>query len=885
NWLGRLLRRNALEQQLDKELRFHLDERIAELTERGASPDAARRQAAIELGGRESVKEECRDARGTRWLEDFFRDVRYALRSYRHQPGFAAVVLITLALGTGATTVMFTVVNGVLLKPLPYAEPGRLLRVQERTDKATQYGNLWAVTNPNYRDLKRDVRTLDLLAIRFNGGTVTYGSESEYVDGYEISSDALAILGRNVIRGRAFAAEDDHPGAAPVAVISYSLWQRMFSASEAALGRQITFGGKAYTVIGVAPPGLQFEGQSGLLGNGADVLLCLGQDDSPAMQSRGRHMLEVWAHLRPGVTLATARAELDAIGHRLAQQYPETNRGRTFVAAPLQPDVAGVRSTLWLLLGAVALVLLIACVNVASLLLARAVSRDRELAVRVALGARRARVIRQCLTESSLLALGGGLLGVVIALAGLKPFLALWPGGLPRMTEINIDWRVLLFALGISLACGLLFGLAPAVRIPADHVEQTLRSAGRAVMSGSRRLHSGFVISEIALAIVLLVSAGVLGRTLLRLSSLDPGVNTHNVLVARMAISPAALRNPASTRAAWDRILDDLRSLPGVQAAAAVDTVPMREGNNQIAYWTTPAPPPADQLPLVLANCVTPDYLQVMGIALRRGRFLSEQDRSNTARVAVIDEVMAQKAFPGQDPMGKSIWIDLSKDPMTVVGVVAHVRQFGLAGDDLAPVRAQLYYPFAQVPDPLVRRWSELMSIAVRSNADPAALLPAMRQAVRGGAGDQVIYLVRTMNELASSTIAPERFLLMLFAVFAALALLLAAIGIYGVLAYLTNQRVPELAVRIALGCSATGVTRLVIKQSLQMVAAGVVAGGAAAWAANRVLLRVVQGAQPGGPLTFALMTSILVVAALLASLIPALRAGRVDPLSALRGD
>jgi predicted permease len=874
-----------VEQQLDKELRFHIEQRTADLVESGVAPDSARRQALVEFGGTEAAKEECREARGTRWLEDFVRDIQYALRTLRQKPGFATVALITLGLGVGATTLMFTVVNGVLLKPLPYAEPDRLLQLQEKTEKATQYGNLWAFANPNFLDLKRDSHTLDVMAITYSGGTASYGNQSEYVDGNEISVDALSILGVKVIRGRDFNANDDHIGAAPVAIISYDLWKRFFSGDDSVLGKQISLDGKAYVIVGVTPAGLHFEGNNGLLGGDPDVLVPLGQDNAAFLQRRDRHGVQVWAHMRPGVTLAQARAELDAIGHRLAQQYPASNEGRTFVADPLLPDVGGVRSTLWLLLGAVTLVLLIACVNVASLLLARAVSRDRELAIRVALGAGRGRVVRQCLTESAVLAIGGGLLGVAVAVFGLRPFLAVWPGGIPRVDEIHIDWRVLLFSLGTSLFCGLLFGLAPALRIPSHRLEQSLRTGSRGFAGGSRRLHSSFVISEIALAVVLLVSAGLLGRTLLRLSSLDPGVNINHVLVARMAISPETLRNPARTRVDWDQILANIGAVPGVQAAAAIDTVPMRQGDNPLGYWVTPTAPPPDQQPLMLANCATPDYFKVMGIPLRRGRLFTEADRMGSQSVVVIDDVLAQKAFPGQDPIGKPIWGLGFSEPATVVGVVGHVRQFGLASDDQAKVRAQLYYPFAQIPDNFVRRWSQLMSVAVRTEVDPAAILPSIREAVRRNSDDQVIFLVQTMDQLAKNSIAQQRFLLVLFAIFAGLALLLACIGVYGVLAYLTNQRVPELAIRMALGSTAHGVVRLVLAQSLRMIVAGVTLGIAGAWAANRILLGVVDGARAAGPATFLVMIAVLVGFALLASYVPARRAGRVDPLTALRSE
>src|SRR5205085_5165155 len=436
-WLLRLIQRNKMEAELEKELRFHIDQRTAELIERGAAPDSARRQALIEFGSAEAAKEECRDARCTRCVEDFFRDLRYAFRTLRQKPGCAAVALITLTLGIGTTSLMFTVVNGVLLKPLPYAEPNRLLNLQERTDKATQYGNLWAFAYPNYLDLKQESRTLDFIAITFNGGTVSYSGQSEYGDGFEISDDALSILGVNVIRGRAFTAADNHIGAAPVAIISYGLWQRFFSGQNSAIGQQITFDGKPYQVIGIAPAGFHLEGNTGLLGGDPDILLPIGQDTAPFFQRRDRHGVQVWTHVRPGVTLAQVRAEIDAIGRQLSQQYPASNQGRTFVADPLQPNVDGVRSTLWLLLGAVSLILLIACVNIASLLLARAVSRDRELAIRVALGAGRSQVVRQCLTESAVLAFGGAMLGVAVALLGLRPFLAVWPGGLPHADRVQ----------------------------------------------------------------------------------------------------------------------------------------------------------------------------------------------------------------------------------------------------------------------------------------------------------------------------------------------------------------------------------------------------------------------------------------------------------------
>jgi predicted permease len=503
--------------------------------------------------------------------------------------------------------------------------------------------------------------------------------------------------------------------------------------------------------------------------------------------------------------------------------------------------------------------------------------------MRVALGAGRGRLVRQCLTESAVLALTGGMLGVGLAAVGVRPFLAYWPGGLPRAEQIALDWRVLLFAIAASLASGLLFGLAPALRTPARRLEQALRAGGRTVGASSRRLHAGFVVAEIALAMVLLVSAGMLGRTLLRLSAVDTGVDTHNVLTARMALSPATLADPAKIRTAWQDVIERARHVPGIEAIAMADTVPLRSGNNPIPYWTAPALPPENQRPVTLASSVSPGYLKVMGIPLLEGRFFDDQDRIGREAVAVIDDVMAQGAFHGEDALGKHLWIGLGNDPVRVVGVVRHVRYWGPASDDRAQVRAQLYYPFAQVPDPLLRRWSELMSIAVRTTVDPLSVVEPLRSEVRGVGNDQVLYESITMQQLASDSLARQRFLLLLFGLFAGLALLLASIGIYGVLAYLTGRRVPEIGVRMALGASAGEVTWMVLRQSLGMISAGILAGVAGALAAGRLLERLVDGMQPIDVAAFAITVPVLLAAAVAASFAPAWRASKVNPIRALR--
>ena len=871
-WWQRLWRRGQMEAQLEKELRFHLDEHAGDLIARGHAPREARRQARLALGGSEQVKEKCRDARGTRWLEDFVQDSRYAVRTLRQQPGFAAIALLTLALGIGATTVMFTVINGVLLKPLPYPESERLLTLHEQ-DQATVYPFSYL----NFLDCEREDHSLSMAAMRNGGGTISEPGEPEYVSGRQISSKLFSVLGINLSSGRAFLPEEDRPGGSPVVIISYRLWQRRYGGEARAIGRPLVFNGKPYTVVGIAPGGVQVFGD-------ADVFTALGQNTEPIMQNRDIHPgIRVLARRSSDVTLDQAQVELRLIARNLAERYPKSNEGHTITAQPLQQQlVADVRSTLWLLLGAVSLVLLIACVNVASLLLARAISRERELAMRVALGAGRGRLVRQCLTESAVLALSGGVLGILLAAIGVRPFVTFWPGDLPRADEIHLDWRVLLFAVVASLVSGVLFGLAPALRALAGEIEQALRAGGRSIVGSSRRLHSSFVMCEIALAVVLLVAAGLLGHTLLRVSSIDPGVDIHNLLTARVALSPGALADPASMREAWRDLLDRVRQTPGVQSVALTDLVPMDSDENLIGYSTTPAMPSANQIALSLLTSVTPEYLKTTGIPLREGRFFEEQDRIGSETVIVIDEALAQRAFAGRNPVGSRLWIQFL-GPAKVIGVVGHVRHWGLDVDDQIKVREQMYFPFAQCPDPFLRLASSAMSLVMRTSVAPLNAVEAARREVRGATRDQALYGIRTMEQIVGGTLARQRFLLLLFGVFSGLALLLACIGIYGVLAYLARQRVPEFGVRMALGARSVDVMGLVLRQSLAMILVGVVLGVAAALAAGRLLAQLVAGVRPAEPLTFTVMISVLVVAALFASFLPARRASRMDPVSALR--
>ena len=873
-WWFRFWRRNRLEEQLEKELRFHLDQHASDLIARGLSPAQAKREARIALGGPEQVKQQCREARGTRWVEELLQDTRYALRSFRHKPGFAAITVLISALGIGATTVMFTVINSVLLKPLPFSEPARLVVLHGFLE---HLGEFWGFSYPDFKDIHQQSRSLAVAGWTYTGGTIGAPGEPQYVDGRRISADLFPILGISPLYGRGFRSDEDRPGAAPVAIISYDLWQRRFAGDRSALSRKLIFDGKNYVVIGIAPPGFQLSGE-------ADVFTPLGQSTDPRMQNRSAAFINVVARLASGVTLNQAQEEVSLMNRRLARDYPKSDAGVRMLVRPFMQDmVKDVRGTLWLLLSAVGLVLFIACVNIASLFLIRAVSRERELAMRVALGAGRGRLIRQCMTESAVLGLCGGLLGIFAAAVSLHPFVALWPGSLPRANEIHIDWRVLCFAIGMSLLCGFLFGLTPALRVPMHRLEEALRGGGRTVTAGSRRLHSPFVISEIALAVVLLVSAGMLGHTLLTLSSLNPGLDARNVLTARFALSPNAMADPSQIRSAWQDVLDRARKVPDVQFAALADIIPMREGENVLNYRTTPAPPPPDQEPFALASSVTPDYLKVMGIPLHQGRFFDDNDREGGEPVVVVDENLAQHAFGRKDIVGKRLWIQALGGPSRIIGVVGHVRHWGLAGDDQSPVHDQMYYPFAQVPVPLLHFFSSVMSITIRTRTSPLNVVDPLQRELRGASGDQALYEIRDMEQLIGASLARQRFLSFLFGIFAGLALLLACIGVYGVLAYLTRQRTSEIGVRMALGASEGDVMWLVMRQSLKMIAIGVGLGMIAALAAGRLLRHLVEGMGPVNAATYTTMISLLILAALLASFVPALRASLIDPVKALR--
>jgi predicted permease len=878
-WLYRLAElfgKEYRDRQLSAELESHVQLHIEDNLRAGMPPEEARRQALLNLGGIEQTKEGYRDRRGFPWLESVLQDVRFSLRLLRKNPGFTAVAVFTLGLGIAVTTVMFTIVNGVLLKPLPYPQPDRLLALDEQTEK---YGEQWGFSYPDFRDTQRASFSLaSSAAWTYGGGLITGNTDSEYVDGRLISSGFFSVLGIPLAKGREFLSEEDRTGANPVIIISYELWQRRFASDAAILGRQISFDGKSYTVVGVTP--LQFQ----IAGEPADVYTPLGQFTDPRMQNRKARFIHVLARLGNGLTIAQGQAKFGLIARDLARADPESDAGHMIVVEPLRRELVGdVRPALWLLFAAATLLLLVACVNLAGLLLSRAIAREREVAMRHALGASRARLVQQCLTESTILALCGAAAGLFLSFLGIRPFVAFWPGTLPRSESVQVDWRVLLFVIAISLFCGFLFGLIPALRAPSHELEGILRSDARMTMN-SHHLHGGFVAAQIALALVLLFSAAILANTIVRASSLNPGITVQNVLSARIAFLPRPDTTPATTRAAWQDLLDHLRSTPGVKSAALADIIPMREGENSLYYSTTSAIPPINEMPMALATTATPDYLSVMGIRLRQGRFFSAYDRIHSKPVIVIDEVLAQHAFGGKNPVGQLLWVPaLGRTPVEIVGVVAHVRHWGLATDDQSLVRDQMYYPLDQVPDFLVGLFASVMSVAVRTGVLPSGLMQPIERAASGSTGAATLYDIRTMDQLVDSSLARYRFLLLLFAIFAALGLLLACIGIYGVMSYVTNRRVREIGIRRALGAGLLDIFWLVTRQGLAMVGLGAAIGITGALASTGALRHFITGITANylGMLTLTILA--LVSAALLAILIPAYTALRVDPTVALR--
>ena len=881
-WLRRIagmFRRDARERDLAAELESHLQMHIDDNVRRGMSADDARRDALRKLGGLEQTKEDVRDRRGIPFLEAAAQDVRYGARMLRKHAGFTAVAVATLALGIGANSALFSVVAGVLLNPLPFPDADRLVTLHESKPNF-EAGSL---SYPNFLDWQKGNRTFSAMAVaRRVSFSLTGRGEAEQVDGQLVSSDFFPILGVRPVLGRMLLPGEDAIGAHPVALISSELWKRRLGGSASVLGSALVLDGQAFTVVGVVPAGFDWVLRSA---HRPQVFLPIGQWGNPLLMKRGAGLgIHGIGRLKPGVPLARARADLDRVARSLAAAYPEEDKGVGATLIPLRQIIVGdVKPFLLALFGAVGFVLLIACVNVANLLLARSAARTREFGIRAALGAGRGRLIRQLLTESLLLSAAGGGLGLLLASRMTRAGVALLGAALPRSAAVGIDGRVLAFTAGVSIAAGLFFGLIPSLRMSKQGSPRDLHETGRAKPGG--RAQSVFVIFELAMALVLLIGAGLMLRTLTRLWSLDPGFDARSVLTFDISLPPTTTQAPA-IREAIREIDGQLGAIPGVDAASlAWSSFPMTS-DDEALFWPDGQPRPANSNDMnwTLKYIVEPGYRQALGLRLRRGRFLQESDDVRSPLVAVVDDVFARQYFGSSDPVGRRINIADFDSPARIVGVVSHVRQWGLVADDAQKLRAQLYLSFAQLPDAMIASMGGSGTVAVRSRVAPTALAPAIRRVLQARSG-QVAYGFRPMEEIVSESVSARKYSMALLGSFAALALLLSAIGIYGVISFAAGQRRGEIGVRMALGAQRADILRLIVGQGGRLAAAGIAAGVLGSLALTRTLSGLLFGVSALDPLTFAGMAVLLAAVALGACYLPARAAARLDPITVLRAE
>ena len=885
-WLrrfGGMFGKARRDRDLAAELEAHVQMRVDDAVARGVPPEQARREALQRLGGLEQTKERVRDRRGIPFFEVAAQDVRYGLRVLRRNPVFAAVAVATLALGIGANTALFSVVDGVLLNPLPYPDADRLVTLHESKPNFAA----GSVSYPNFRDWQAMNRTFSGMAIlRGSSFSLLGRGEPEQVRGHFVSSDFFPILGVRPVRGRFFAKGEDEIGGKPLALIGEELWKRKFQAAPDVFGSSIVLDGKAYTIIGVVPAGFDLTLRSA---NRSDVFLPIGQWGNPLLDNRGAGLgIHGVGRLRPGVSLAQARADMGRVARNLAAAYPDKDRGIGATLIPLRDRIVGeIRPFLLALLGAVAFVLLIACVNVANLTLARSTSRLREFGIRSALGAGRRRILRQLLTESLLLSVLGGGLGLLLAARGTRAALALLGPSVPRTAEVGIDARVLVFTTAVSLLAGLLFGLAPAIRSSRYASSDALKLGGRTAVGGRHRAQAVFVVVELAMALVLLIGAGLMIRTLSRLWKLDPGFEPKGVLTFNLSMPPSMAGAPAAKIRAAVRDLDaTLASAPGVRAASlSWESFPLL-WDEEALFWPEGKPKPsnASDMNWSLKYVVEPGYREAMGLRVRRGRFLAPGDDENAPLVTVIDDVFARKYFGSDDPVGKRLNLADFDRPAEIVGVVHHVRQWGLDADDVQPLRAQLYLACQQMPDKYVSG-SAGGTIAVRTAGAPSALAGPLRRLLQAAHRDQVVYGMQTMEEVISDSLAARRTSMILLGAFAALALVLSAIGIYGVIAFVAGQRKGEIGIRMALGAERRDILRLVVGQGGRLAALGIGLGILAALGLTRLMSGLLYGVRAFDPATFGAMAAVLWAVAMLASYLPARAAAAADPIVVLRAE
>ena len=810
------------------------------------------------------------------WVEQLLQDVSHGVRALRKNPGFAIVILLTLALGIGANTAIFSVVREVVLAPLPYPEPNRLVVVWESRPNVKTLSTSY----PDFMDWQRNARSFEqMAALTSRNYDLTSPGTPQHLDGMEISSGFFSTLGVKLAMGHDFSPSEDRPHGAPVVIISDRLWRNRFASSPQALGKSIGLDGGECTIIGVLSPGFHFLAD-------ADVYTSLAQGESLFYDDRTIHSIVGIARLKPGVSIGQAAGEMSAVQENLDRLYPAADRNLGTNIVPLKQEIVGdVGGTLFLLLGAVGIVLLIACANVANLLLIRSAARRREFAIRLALGASSARMVRQLLTESVLLAMTGGVLGLIVAKLGVSLMFGEFAQSLPRSESIGVNLPVLFFAFGISLVVGIAFGLAPALKSSRADVQGSLKSGDRGSTFAHARGQSVLVMIQMALTLVLLVGAGLLLRTMGDLQKVNPGFNTQHVITFKVGLSPSLTQSASSIRIAYQQLLDRIRQIPGVEAADFTNIVPLSEEDNGGPFWVGPQESTSMQdAPHALYFETGPDYLQTMEIPLLRGRFFTPADTPDSEPVVVINSVLAKTYFRDRDPVGHTITV-AHWHTARVIGVVGSVRHWGL-GDPGTYNPSQIYISFYQLSDQWIPAFARALSVAVRTPLDVATIMPAVRNVVYGTGKDQPVYDVRTMQQIVLESMSSQRLPMVLLAVFATLALLLASVGIYGVISYSMTQRVQEIGVRMALGAEKRQIFQMVIGQGLRMAVAGLTIGAGAALILTRLLSsfsHLLYGVGASDPVTFAAVSLVLTAVAVLACYIPARRASRVDPMVALR--
>jgi putative ABC transport system permease protein len=809
-------------------------------------------------------------------MRTLLSDLRYGFRTLIKSPGFAVMAILTLALGIGANTAIFSVVNGVLLRPLPFYEPERMMIVSE---SSPQFDSM-SVAYLNFKDWSAQNSSFQQMAMfRHEDFTLTGDRGPEHVDGREVSAGFFTVLGVPPALGRDFLPAEDQEGAAPAVILSHGLWQRRFGGTHDILGHTVRLNDQNYTVVGVTPANFWFYSQS-------EVFVPVGATGKMWLKNRmEREGSRVIARLKPGVTLAQAKADLGTIAKHLAEAYPEANAEHGATIVPVLNDVVSdARGTLLTLAVAVTLLLLIVCVNVANLLLSRVAPRQRELAIRSALGASRMRLASQLLTESILLALLGGLLGVGLAWAGTRGLLAAVPHSLPRAQSIGVDWRVCLFLLALCVITGILFGMAPVWQALRANMNSTLKEAGRGSGGGRHPLQNSLVVAELALSLAVLVCAGLTIRSMQKLGQVDPGFQPDHVVTFDIAFSRLRYDQPAKIRNLFKNVVDQMESTPGVEAAALTTDVMMRDDSEVMFYVAErPKPDPKDYN-WSMMYITSPNYLRTMGVQLLRGRFYNEHDDLNAPQTVVVDEELARSLFPNQDPLGQHLIIPFPgfEAPREIVGVVQHVKHWGLAQDSTAKIRAEFYVPFLQIPEKFYPMLNG-MTFAARSRLEPRAAANAVQERLHSIDSDIPVYNVDTMNEIIRTSIAGQRFLTLVLGIFAAAGLLLGGIGTYGVISYAVSQRTHEIGVRMALGAKGGDVLRLVLGRGARLIGLGIVLGLVAALAFARLLAGNLYGVTTSDPVTFLAVSLLLVSVSLAACYVPARRAMRVDPMIALR--